>query len=331
MTNVINNDIKTGTSNKGYMTGFRGFAEVINKMKTKLKKEVFIGDEVSVAVDINYNKPVAPQIETGLIGVINRSQEPILRLMDTFGISEHSKYCQPMTSILDICKCYIDSNRKVTTLLSPMKDRSHINILNEQRAVQRLADIASEFNSMCISPEEKPDEDIDENILQGEVFYDKEDNGLTTVHFDVDTFYSFIDCDMNSENVGKMLQLMYESMGTNLKSTKTRGSTTNLQKVKSLNQRWFKANKNTIEKLPDTNILSRDYIFQKGETPFRILCVFKKLYGKWRFETHADEGESIMVHAQELGLFRNSYTPTKNYYCMKMTKDKKYIGTHITL
>ena len=46
MTNVIKNDIKTGTSNKGYMTGFRGFAEFVNKMKSKLKKETFKVDEV---------------------------------------------------------------------------------------------------------------------------------------------------------------------------------------------------------------------------------------------------------------------------------------------
>ena len=63
MTNVIKNDIKTGTLNKGYMTGFRGFAEVVNKIKSKLKRETFKVDEVSVSVDINYNKPVAPQIE----------------------------------------------------------------------------------------------------------------------------------------------------------------------------------------------------------------------------------------------------------------------------
>ena len=108
MTNVINNDIKTGTSNKGYMTGFRGFSEVIKKMKSKLKKETFMGDEVSVAVDINYNKSVAHQIEPGLIKVINRSQEPILRLMETFKITEHSRYCFLVINILDICKCYTE-------------------------------------------------------------------------------------------------------------------------------------------------------------------------------------------------------------------------------
>ena len=183
---------------------------------------------------------------------------------------------------------------------------------------------------MSISPDTEQDEDVNDSLLLGDTLYDSKDDGNTMIYFDVDNFYSFIDCDMNNDNVGKMLQLMYESMGTNLEKKKTSGSSTNLQKVKSLNQRWFKASKNTIEKLPDTNLLGRDYIFQKGDTPYRILSVFKKSYGKWRHETHADEDESIMVHVQELGLFRNSYTPTKKYYCMKMTKDKKYIGTHIT-
>ena len=89
MTNVIKNDIKTDMSTKGYMTGFSGFAEVVRKMKNKLKKEIFIGDDVSVAVDVNYNQSIARQIEPGLIGVINRSQEPMLRLMETFNITEY--------------------------------------------------------------------------------------------------------------------------------------------------------------------------------------------------------------------------------------------------
>ena len=153
---------------------------------------------------------------------------------------------------------------------------------------------------MCISPDKEEDEEIDDDLLNGEVVYDRKDNNISTIHFDVETFYNFIDCDMNNDNVGKMLQLMYESMSTNLKATKTGGSSTSLQKVKSLNQRWFKATKNTIEKLPDTNLLGRDYIFQKGESIYRILSIFKKSYNKWRYETCADEGESVMVHVQEL-------------------------------
>ena len=36
--NVIENDIKTGTSSKGYMTGFTEFTEVVGRMKKKFKK-----------------------------------------------------------------------------------------------------------------------------------------------------------------------------------------------------------------------------------------------------------------------------------------------------
>ena len=39
--------------------------------------------------------------------------------------------------------------------------------------------------------------------------------------------------------------------------------------------------------------------------------MFKKSYGKWRYETHADEGESVTVHVQELGFYLHAYTPTK--------------------
>ena len=128
---------------------------------------------------------------------------------------------------------------------------------------------------------------------------------------------------MNNENVGKMLQRMYESMESNLETIKSGGSSTYLQKVKSLNQRWFKATKHTIEKLPDTNLLRRYYIYQKGDAFHWILCVFKKSYDKWRYEMYADEGESVMVHVQELSYHQYTYTPTKKYYCMKMTKEKK--------
>ena len=110
--------------------------------------------------------------------------------------------------------------------------------------------------------------------MDGEIFYDRKDSNTTTIHFDVETFYRFLDCDMNNENICNMLQLMYDSMCTNLETTKTCGSSTNLQKVKSLNQEWFKATKHTIEKLPDTNLLGQDYIYQKGDTFYWILSVF---------------------------------------------------------
>ena len=86
---------------------------------------------MSVAVDVNYNQPIARQIEPGLIGVINRNQELMLCLMETFNITEHSQYYYPITPILDICKCYIDSNRNVSTIFQPITDRSYVNLVIE--------------------------------------------------------------------------------------------------------------------------------------------------------------------------------------------------------
>ena len=189
---------------------------------------------MSVAVDVNYNQSIARQIEPGLIGVINRSQEPMLRLMETFNITEHSQYCYPITSILDICKCYIDLNRNVSTIFQQIIDRSYVHLVNEQKAIQRLADIASDFNSMYISPEDEEDENINEDLVQGEVIYDSQEENQLTINFDVETFYSFISLHMNNENVGKVLKLMYESMGTNLEKTKTGGSSNRSQKLNLL-------------------------------------------------------------------------------------------------
>ena len=58
--------------------------------------------------------------------------------------------------------------------------------------------------------------------------------------------------------------------------------------------------------------------------------MFKKLYGKWCYETHADECESVIVHVQELQYDFNTYQPTTKYYCLKMIDDKEYIEIHIT-
>ena len=95
-----------GISSKGYMTGFGGFADVVVKTNNKLKKERYVHDEVTEAVDVNYNKPISPQIEKGLIGVIGRTQQLILNLMKAFKFVEISDYCEEIYSILDIYSAY---------------------------------------------------------------------------------------------------------------------------------------------------------------------------------------------------------------------------------
>ena len=98
------------------MSGITGFAEVITKMKSKLKKGTFVSEEISVAVDVDYNKSVSLQIEPGLVGLINRTQGPILHLIQTFGINKPSEYCNPVNTILDICKIYRSYNKEINSV-----------------------------------------------------------------------------------------------------------------------------------------------------------------------------------------------------------------------
>ena len=106
MKQVVTNGIKTATSSKGYMAGVSEFAEVIGKMKSKLKRETTEIKQNCLAVDFYYDQPLIFQIEDTLIGVINRTQGPIRRLMETFGITELSHYCEPLNKISDVCKSY---------------------------------------------------------------------------------------------------------------------------------------------------------------------------------------------------------------------------------
>ena len=82
------NDINSGTSTKGYMAGF---AVVVANIRLKQKKEVFIRDKISAAIVVDYTQQICAQIEAGLIGVMKRTQQPILNFMSLFGIAELSK------------------------------------------------------------------------------------------------------------------------------------------------------------------------------------------------------------------------------------------------
>ena len=196
--------------------------------------------------------------------------------------------------------------------------------------MQRLADLAMQFNSLSVSSKTSSSTKINDDMLSIGYIYDEKEVDQQMVNFDLQKFYQFIRFDINNENVGKMLQIMYESMGKNYEKKKSWGSSNRLQKVESLEQQWFQATKDTIEKLPNKIFLSRDYIYLKNSKHYRVHSVFKKSYGKWRFEPHANEGESVMAHVQELATWHDAYQSLENYFCCKLSNDKEYVGTHIT-
>ena len=112
----------------------------------------------------------------------------------------------------------------------------------------------------------------------------------------LECFYKLIQQDVNKDNVGKMLQLMKELISLLFERSITRGSITNLQKFKTLNQRWFKATKEAIEKLPEHDILERDYTYEKEGTYYCILIIFTRSYGKRRYEHRVNKNVPSQIH-----------------------------------
>ena len=136
MIQVVANGIKTATSSKGYMTGFSGFAAVIGKIRTKLKRETLEIKKSCLAVDVNYDQPIIFQIEETLIGVINRTQGPIRRLMETFGLTDFSHYCEPLNKISDIHKSF----QKLST------SRQSLNLHLQYKTTKKTLTKRKQFN-----------------------------------------------------------------------------------------------------------------------------------------------------------------------------------------
>ena len=65
----------------------------------------------------------------------------------------------------------------------------------------------------------------------------------------VKIFFRFVSQDIRNKNIGKMLHYMSESMRTSFETQKVHGSITSLQKVQSLQGRWFKVRVDDVEKL----------------------------------------------------------------------------------
>ena len=180
-----------------------------------MKKEKFVHKESTVAVDDNHNRPLSHQIEKGLIEVINKTQQSILKLMKLFEIKEVSDYCNELSSILDICCIYKNSNKCVLSHNLPIHDRTEMKSVNEEEVMQRLANLAMECNMTDVLQNDDGDDLINKDILLNGVLYDKDDPNCLILNFDVTMFYRFLGSEITNENVGHMLESMYASIGTN--------------------------------------------------------------------------------------------------------------------
>ena len=108
MKNVLQFDLKTSTTKKGYMHGFQGFANVVKKINQKLCKNKFERELDLWAVDVEYNStiPVVEQINNKVVSTIKRIQGPVLNLMRVFDMEDISSYCGNIDKVAEICSIY---------------------------------------------------------------------------------------------------------------------------------------------------------------------------------------------------------------------------------
>ena len=104
-------------------------------------------------------------------------------------------------------------------------------------------------------------------------------------------------------NIGNMLHYMSESMNTRFEKQKVQGSISSLQKVQSLQGRWFSVRKENVEKIVNGESVERNFMFVKNGKYYRVLSVFKKTYNKWRHEQRGEKNEKMKVHLQLLGKY----------------------------
>ena len=95
--------------------------------------------------------------------------------------------------------------------------------------------------------------------------------------FNCEIFFRFISQDIRNKNIGKMLHYMSESMRTSFETQKVHGSITSLQKVQSLQGRWFKVRIDDVEKIITGNSIERNCIYVKDGNFYRVLSIFKKI------------------------------------------------------
>ena len=291
--NVIENDIRTGSSSKGYMHGFKGFADVVSRKKNKLTKKSSTYRNDSWAVDVDYSGiPIIEQIQDKIIGAIRRINTPVLNLMKIFEMEQVSLYCTDVSSLDDLCSIYQSSSRRDGSILGKEHHFKQIQKIDTEEITQRLSKLALDFNNgngMEMSP-------VDETIDPEEIARVKLSKELDVldcwIEFDCEFFYNFIGQDVSNANVGRLLNHMRDSINSSMERKRVDGSITELQKVQSLKGRWFNVKVNNVEDLGDGENIKRDDIYKIYDDHYRVLSVFKKSYNKWRMERYGEKKRS---------------------------------------
>ena len=146
--NIIEHGFCTSSSTKGYMHGFKGFAEVVTKIKEKMMKKNKIICDDSWAVDIDYESlPIIEQIEGKIMGAIGRINTAVINIMKVFSMEHHSKYYTNANSIGDLCSIYRSSSKSITNIKSNSSHMTQSPTVDTEDIITRLNNLALNFNS----------------------------------------------------------------------------------------------------------------------------------------------------------------------------------------
>ena len=326
MKNVLQYDIKTSTSQKGYMHGFQSFANVVKEINSKLsnkdKQEKF--DPWSVDIDYKSATPIVDQINEKVITAIKRIQQPVLTLMCLYGMEDISLYCDNIESIADICSIYQKLSQKRSPVSYNMVRAIEVKENKQDELMERLTNIALDFNSRNSINDSDDNQQIVVSDIVNEVL---KDQNMIEEKIDCENFFRFVSCALSNQNIGMMLHYMSRSMNTTFEKHSVDGSISSLQKVKSLQGRWFKVNTKNVEAIGTGTLVERNCIFLKNETYYRVMSVFKKSYNKWRHEKKGNLKDKMKVHLQVLDIYHCAYHANEEY--QYVCEDSSNLGTYI--
>ena len=219
--NVTESGIRMSTSKNGYMQGFRGFAAVVSKIRKKLTKKTATTYNDSWAVDIDYNgPPIIEQVNNKIVSAIRRIRTPVLNVMKVFGMQQLSLYCTDVYSLKDLCYIYQSSSKRQQNILHDESQLTQSQRVNTEEIIQRLSNLALDFNNGNGSKMST----LDENIDPEKIALDKlsEDNGVW-VGFDCEVFYKFLCQDISNDKVGKLLCHMRDSVKNSMEKNELMG------------------------------------------------------------------------------------------------------------
>jgi hypothetical protein len=234
------------TSDKGYMSGFHGFMKTVSNITKKSSANTADGGADDDAIDVDYSRPIATQIESLVIEALQETQGPMLHLMATLGFDVHeSDFNHLITSCVTSFEVPSKifrgktadegSREKISAIVPP--DVAHLAAL----------DLTSNDTEEFVEWDTDTDLSTD---ASAQVLYDERGNSdsddeKTTAKewsfFDKGSFYDFLHADIIENSIDVLLTAMQTTISE--VGQKKKGSVLTDEKAMSLKGRWFQVKK----------------------------------------------------------------------------------------